>query len=172
MNKGQTRGMVAIVIGFIVVIIAGIALSFLATDMLSTTEVILVAVFVFVFVSPLFAYGVYTYARSTEVEVYATNEEMEKPRQLLDILREQGHGDIIALSTQLETSPPKIKAYIADLSQLELFSGIADWENGVIALLNPAVIETIDTCKTCQHPIKISGNVTICKYCNTEYYKQ
>lgn len=171
MNKGQTRGMIAITIGFILIVIAGITLSFLVVDRLSGSQTLVVAVLIFLFVSPIFAYGVYTYARSTEEEAYATNEEMEKPRQLLDILREQEHGDVIELANQLETSPSELKAYIQDLSQLSLFSGIADWENDVIAMVEPMVIESIENCKTCQNPIEISGNITICQHCRTEYYK-
>lgn len=172
MNKGQIRGMIAIVMGFMIVIIASIILSFLAVDTLTTIQLIMVAVVVFLLVSPIFAYGVYTYARSTEEEAYATNEEMEKPRQLLDILREQEQGDVITFANQLEISPDAIKSYIQDLGQLALFSGIADWENGVIAMVEPMVIEAIDNCKTCENPIEIAGNITICKHCGTEYYKQ
>ncbi len=172
MNKGQTRGMIAIVLGFVVVVIAGIALSFLANDVLSPTQILITAVVVFLFVSPFFAYGVFTYARSTEEEAFATNEEMEKPRQLLDILREDGHGELGDLAERLDTTPAAIRAYITDLSQLDLFSGIADWENEVLALVNPMVIEAIDSCKTCQNPIEVTDKVTICKHCGTEYYKQ
>lgn len=171
LNKGQIRGMIAIVIGFVIAIIAGISLSFFAVDVLTTSQTLIVGVLVFVFVSPLFVYGVYTYARSTEAEVYATNEEMEKPRLLLDILREQGQGHIAELATQLETTPESIKSYIKDLSDLTLFSGIVDETNGVIAVVNPMVIEAIDTCKTCQNPIEITGNLTVCRHCGTEYYK-
>jgi len=171
MNKGQIRGMIAIVFGFIIVVIAGIVLSFLATDILSTSQVLITAAVVFLFVSPIFVYGVFTYARATEEEAYATNEEMEKSRQLLDILREEEHGEVHELAQQLGTTPAAIRAYIADLSQLDLFSGIADWENGVIAIVNPIVIEAIDTCKTCQNSIKITDKITICKHCGTEYHK-
>ena len=172
MNKGQTRGMIAIVSGFIIVVIAGIALSFLAGDILSTTQIIITAVIVFLVVSPIFAYGIFIYARSTEEESYATNEEMEKPRQLLDILREQEYGEVPVLAQKLGTTPANIRSYITDLSQLELFSGVADWENGVIAIVNPLVIEAMENCKTCQNPIDITDKVTICKHCGTEYYKQ
>jgi len=171
LNKGQTRGMIVIVVGFVIAIIAGISLSFLAVEVLSTSQVLIAGVIVFVIVSPLFAYGVYTYARSTEADAYATNEEMEKPRQLLDILREKGQGEINELANQLETTPENIKSYIKDLSDLALISGIVDNTNGVIAVVNPMVIEAIETCKTCGDPLEITGNLTVCEHCGTEYYK-
>lgn len=161
--------MVAIITGFIITIIAGLTLSFLATT-LSSNQVIIAGVVTFIVISPLFGYGVYTYARSTEAEAYQTNEDMEKPRLLLDILREEGHGDVIDLAQRLETSPQAIHHYIEDLSQLNLFSGIADWDNGVIAMLEPTVIHAIQTCKTCQNPINIDKNKTVCPHCATEYY--
>ncbi|MGB7341489.1 MAG: hypothetical protein WBC91_21510 [Phototrophicaceae bacterium] len=162
--------MVAIVAGFIITVIIGLILSLFATNLLSPTQVITIGVITFIVISPLFGYGVYTYARSTEAEAYQTNEDMEKPRLLLDILRDNGHGDVLELANQLETHPEVIRHYIDDLSQLGLFSGIADWENGMIAMIPTTVIQAIETCRTCQNPISIAGDLTICPHCATEYY--
>ncbi len=171
MNNGQIKGMVAIAIGFAIVTIAGITLSFLAGEVLNTTQTIISASLIFVVLTPLFGYGILTYARSTENEAYATNEDMEKPRLLLDYLRSHGQADVTQLANELDTIPSQIKRYIDDLSQLSLFSGIADWDNGIIAMVEPSVMNTLDTCKNCKKPIKILDNKTICQHCATEYYK-
>lgn len=171
MNKGQIRGMIAIGFGFVIVTLAGITLSFLAGNVLTTTQTIISAILIFLALTPIFGYGILTYARSTEDEAYATNDDMEKPRLLLDYLRLHGQADITQLAEELDTSPSQIKRYIDDLSQLSLFSGIADWDNQVIAIVEPVVINTLDACKSCKNPIKILNNKTTCQHCGTEYYK-
>ncbi|MEM9950685.1 MAG: hypothetical protein AAF846_03720 [Chloroflexota bacterium] len=171
LNQGQTRGIVAIIIGFAITTIVGIVLSFFAVERLPSSQVLLIAIITFIITVPIFGYGIYTYARSTEADVYATNTDMEKPRLLLDILREQGQGDVRLLAEQLNTSPNDIRDYIDDLSRLQLFSGIADWETGLIALADSSVIQAIDTCRNCQNPIQISNNVTVCPNCGTHYYQ-
>ena len=171
MNKGQIRGMLAISLGFIIVTLAGIALSFLADSVFTTVQTIITAFIIFLTLSPLFGYGILTYARSTENEVYTTNDDMEKPRLLLDYLRSHGNADVTQLAQELDTIPSQIRLYIDDLSQLSLFSGIADWDNGIIAMVEPSVMNTLDTCKNCKKPIKILDNKTICQHCATEYYK-
>lgn len=171
MNKGQTRGMLAIGFGFLIITFAGIALSFLAINVLTTPQTFISAIIVFIVSSPLFGYGILTYARSTEDEAYATNDDMEKPRLLLDYLHEHGQSDISILAKELDTTPSNIKQYINELSELSLFSGIIDWDNGLIALAKPSVIEALDICKSCKNPIKIYGNVTTCQHCGTEYYR-
>jgi len=171
MNNGQIRGMLAIGFGFAVVTLAGIALSFLAGSILTTTQTIISAILIFLALTPVFAYGILTYARSTEDEAYATNDDMEKPRLLLDYLRLHGQADITQLAEELETTPRQIKSYVDDLSQLSLFSGIVDWSNEVIAIVEPSMMNTLDTCKSCKNPIKILDNRTTCQHCGTEYYK-
>ena len=171
MNTGQTKGMILISFGFVTIAIAGITLSFLAGDILTTTQTITAGIIIFIVLAPIFGYGILTYARATEAESYITNTDMEKPRLLMDYLRKHGQADINLLADELQTTPKEIQSYIQDLSDLSLFSGIADWDNGIIAMLQPSVIEALDKCKNCKNPIKILNNATTCQHCGTEYYK-
>lgn len=171
MNTGQTKGMIAISLGFILITLASITLSFLTGNILSTTQTIIAGIIIFIVFTPVFGYGIFTYARATEAESYITHTDMEKPRLVMDYLREHGQADISILAQEFNISPHEIQSYINDLSDLSLFSGIADWDNGIIAMVNPIVIEALDTCKNCKNPIKILNNVTTCQHCGTEYYK-
>ncbi|GAB5492111.1 MAG: hypothetical protein Phog2KO_23260 [Phototrophicaceae bacterium] len=171
MNTGQTKGMILITLGFVIIVIAGITLSFLAGSVLNSAQTLLAGIIIFIVLAPIFGYGILTYARATEAETYVMNTDMEKPRLLMDYLREHGQADISLLADELQTTPKEIQSYIQDLSDLSLFSGIADWDNGVIAMLQPSVIEALDKCKNCKNPIKILNNATTCQHCGTEYYK-
>ena len=170
MNKGQTRGIIAISIAFVIATIGGIGLSFLAVD-LSIGQVLTSAFVIFVVIVPFFGYGIYTYARHTQEKSALTNDEMEKPRQLLDLLRQQGQADVDTLAQDLDTTPAVIRGYVDDLVQLALFNGIADWDNGVIAMANPMVMAAIDQCKNCENTLNIQTGTTVCVQCGTEYYK-
>lgn len=171
MTKGQVQGVISIAIAFVIATIGGIALSFLAINTLKVEQVLFLASLIFLLTLPFFVYGIYTYAKHTQEKSTLTNDEMEKPRLLLDLLREHGQADVLILAEQLETTPQAIKSYIENLNQLELFSGIADWENNVIAIFNPTVIGAIDRCKSCDNPISIETGRTVCSTCGTEYYK-
>lgn len=171
MNEGQRRGTVAIGVGFVLVAIGGVIFSLFAGDVLTVGQIVLGGVIFFLLVSPLFGYGIYTYARFSEASALETNDEMEKPRQLLDLLREQDYGDITLLAETLDTQPQAIRAYIDELVALNIFSGIADWENGVLAVIEPTVLDALDTCRTCHTPLRIVTSVTICPTCETHYYR-
>lgn len=169
MNAGQKQGMIAIGIGFVLTVIASLALSYLTSD---TMSLLISAVIIFLLIAPLFGFGIYRYAKSTQEERTSLAEEMEKPRQLLDILKEKGQADIRFLSDELHSNPEEIKAMIADLTALQLFSGIVNWEDGLIAMVDPDLLQLIDICKNCQNPIEIKeATVTICTHCGTEYHR-
>jgi hypothetical protein len=165
LNAGQRRGAIAIGIAFVFTALLGIGLSFLAINW-DTTALFGAGFLAFILIAPLFAYGIYTYGRHSQEEVPA--EDMTIPRQLLDILREQGASDIAMLSVDLGVA--SIKPIIDELSRLELFNGIVDWDAGTIALLEPTVIASIEKCKHCSQVIAIHRGLTICQNCGTEYH--
>lgn len=169
MNTGQKQGMIAIGVGFVLTVLAGFLLAILAND---TTSLLISATIVFLLIAPILGFGIYRYAKSTQDERISTAEEMEKPRQLLDILRERGQADISSLSQELDASPDEIKTMIDDLISLELFSGIINWDDGIIAIIDSNVLGLIDACKNCQNPIEMKEQtVTICTHCGTEYHR-
>lgn len=170
MNSGRSRGLIAIVTGLFVVVIAGIILSFLSESVLSLNMTITIGIIIFLLVSPLLGYGIYTYARHTQDVSTATNDEMQKPRQLLDILRHEEQMDVTILASQLDVPLINIKNYIDDLSQLELFAGMTDWHNGKIQLISPQVLQSIQHCHTCASLIEIHQGITQCQNCQTEYH--
>jgi hypothetical protein len=165
LNAGQRRGAVALGIAFGLTVLAGIALSFLALSW-ETSAILGTALVLFLLITPLLAYGIYTFATASQEEDLA--EEMTVPRQLLDMLRENGSGNITDLAIDLGVT--SLKPIIADLSRLELFNGIVEWNSGTITLLDPAVMASIESCKACKKPIQIKRGITICPNCATEYH--
>lgn len=171
MNDGQRRGAIAITIGFVLVALGGFALSFVAGGVLTPTQVVMVGILFFLVVSPIFGYGIYTYAKFSEASALATNDEMEKPRLLLDMLREHPQADIHILANQLETTPEMIVTYIDDLARLDLFTGIVDVDNAVLAIVEPVVLNALESCKTCSAAILVQDGITVCATCGTRYYR-
>lgn len=165
LNAGQKRGAIAISIAFGLTVVAGIVLSYLAISW-ETGALLALAVGIFVLLTPIFGYGIFTYAKASGEET--TNEEMTAPRQLLDMLRAQGESNISDLA--LDLGVPSLKPIIAELSQLELFNGMVDWNAGKMRLIEPSVISVIDHCQSCKSPIGIQRGVTICSNCGTEYH--
>lgn len=165
LNAGQRRGAIAIGLAFGLTVVAGIALSYLAINW-ETSALLGAGFMVFLLLAPIFGYGIFTYAKFSQEEALA--DEMTAPRQLLDMLRAEGASNITDVA--LDLGVPSLKPIIADLSRLELFNGIVDWQAGTIALLEPSVMASIETCKHCQKPIQISRGVTICPNCATEYH--
>jgi multisubunit Na+/H+ antiporter MnhG subunit len=169
MNTRQKQGIIAIIVGFVLTTIAGLALTFFAND---TFGLLLSAVFIFLLIAPIFGFGIYRYAQSSQEESVLLAEEMEKPRQLLDILKEKGQADIASLSQELDSDASNIKTMIEDLISLNLFRGIINWDDGIIALVDPNVLALMETCKNCSQPIDMNEQgVTICKHCGTEYHQ-
>jgi hypothetical protein len=169
MNTGQKQGALAIALGFILTTIAGLILAFLVND---TTGLLLSTGIAFLLIAPILGFGIYRYAQSTEEESLILADEMEKPRQLLDILRTQGQADIETLSQELGSSHAEIKTMIDDLARLELLSGIVNWDDGIIAMIEPDVLNFLEICKYCQNAITLKGSGrTICPHCGTEYYQ-
>jgi predicted PurR-regulated permease PerM len=172
MNSGQKQGMVIIAFGFILTVIAGVTLAFLANEILDTLALTISAVIAFLLLAPIFGFGIYRYANSTQEAINVLADEMEKPRQLLDILKAKGQTDIESLSRELDTSPSEIKTMIDDLSDLELFSGIINWDKGIIAIIDSSILNLMETCKNCTKPITMEEHsVTVCAHCGTEYHQ-
>jgi hypothetical protein len=165
LNAGQRRGATLIVLAFVLTVIAGIMLSFLAVSW-ETNNLIGAGLLVFFLLAPVFGYGIYLFGQNSQEEAFA--EDMTVPRQLLDMLREKGTIDILDLALVLEV--PSIKPIVNELSNLELFNGIVDWEAGTISLLEPSVMASIENCKHCGQGIAVKRGKTVCPNCGTEYH--
>ena len=108
MNTGQKQGMFIIALGFILTVIAGVVLAFLANATLDTIGLMVSSAIVFLLIAPILGFGIYRYANSSQNESEILADEMEKPRHLLDILKAKGQTDIETLSEELACSPNEI----------------------------------------------------------------
>ena len=165
LNPGQRRGAILIGIAFVLTAIAGVVLSYLAISW-ETNALLGAGLLVFLLLAPLFGFGIYLYGQNSQQEAFA--EDMTIPRQLLDILREQAVSNIVDVSLDLGVA--SIKPIVNELSRLELFNGIVDWEAGTIALQEPSVMASIENCKHCGQAIEIVRGKTVCQNCGTEYH--
>ncbi|HUN10141.1 MAG TPA: hypothetical protein PLQ56_26285 [Aggregatilineales bacterium] len=170
MNSGRLIGIILLVIGFIVAVIAGL---WLATQVnngqLETGGALIGALLAFIPVGLLVGTGIYLYARGgAEAE---QESEMELQRRLMDIVRSRGEVRVPDVAIELGLSVERIKNMVHQLVGLQVFSGYINWEKGTLYSAEASKLRDLQTCKNCGGDIKLTGKgVVACPFCGTEYF--
>jgi hypothetical protein len=170
MNSGRLIGIILLVIGFIVAVIAGL---WLATQVnsgqLETGGALIGALLAFIPVGLLVGAGIYLYARGgVEAE---QESEMELQRRLMDIVRSRGEVRVPDVAIELGLSVERIKNMVHQLVGLQVFSGYINWEKGTLYSAEASKLRDLQTCKNCGGDIKLTGKgVVACPFCGTEYF--
>lgn len=132
LNRQQWFGVGVTIVGFVIVALASLWLASLASAGETDTGGLLVrAGGVFVFVLPMFIFGIYQYTQGSDDED-AVHEEMVPARQMMDIINERGEISLHDLSIAMQTDAETVKAAIISLLELKVFAGYADWQNDMI----------------------------------------
>jgi hypothetical protein len=164
----RSTGLILIGIGFVATVLAGLLLAVgdLEAGTLATRGVL-----AFLLIAPVLLAGIYFYVRSDppEVDIPETSD-MLKQRELLDALREQRALAVPELAHQLEVDEARIQEYVYQLVQLEVLSGVADWEAGMLYAADAVQLRALQTCQKCGTAIDLRGRGVIrCAVCGTEY---
>jgi hypothetical protein len=170
MNTSRLSGIILIVVGLGIAIIAGLWLAVqLSSGETSTGGTILGAGLAFIPIALMVAAGVYLITRGG-VEA-AENATMQQQRQLLDILKSRGQVSVSDMALEMNTSVDSVKDMVYQLVGLQVFSGYANWESGMLYSAEASQLRTLDKCKNCGGDISLVGKgVVRCKYCGTEYF--
>lgn len=170
MNSGRLMGMILIAIGFGIAIIAGLWLAVQAgNDELETGGAVVGAGLAFTVIAPLVGFGIYLYVTGgQEAELES---EMEKQRQLLDILRSRGQVTVEDMAMEMRVNVAQIQDIVHQLVGLQVFSGYVNWDDGILYSSEASQLRELENCKKCGAPIELVGKgVVACKYCGTEYF--
>lgn len=170
MNSGRLIGIIATVIGFGIAALAGL---FLAQQSgagdLTGGGVIVGAFLAFLIVAPLIGFGLFMFVRGGQEAERET--EMQKQRQLLDIVKSRGQIKIHDAAIEMQTDVDQVKSLVYDLVGLQIFSGYINWDKGVLYSEEASNLRDLHTCKNCGAPIELAGKgVIACEYCGTEYF--
>ncbi|NWG15097.1 MAG: hypothetical protein HXY41_00540 [Chloroflexi bacterium] len=170
MNTGRLVGVILIVVGFGVAIIAGLWLAFqVSSESLSGGGALVGAGIAFIPVALLVGFGIYMFVQGgKEAEEESS---MQKQRQLLDIVKSRGQVSVPDLAMEMQISVEVVKDLVHQLVGLQVFSGYVNWQEGVLYSSDAGKLRELDKCKNCGGEISLAGKgVVTCKFCGTEYF--
>jgi hypothetical protein len=170
MNSGRLIGIILMVSGFGVAVIAGAFLSVqVGSEALTAGGAVVGAGLAFIPVAVLVGFGIFLYVRGgQEAEEESV---MQKQRQLLDLVKTRGQVSVNDLAVDMRVSVDGIKDMVRQLVGLQVFSGYVNWDDGILYSSDASKLRDLKNCEKCGAPITLAGKgVVVCKYCGTEYF--
>ncbi len=170
MNTGRLTGVILVVVGFGITIIAGLWLaSQVADEQLESGGALIGAGLAFIPIALLVGSGIYLYVKSGQA---AEKESvMQQQRKLLDIVRSRGQVKIHDVALEMGMSVDTIRDMVHDLVGLQVFSGYVNWDDGTLYSADANKLRDLEQCKHCGGEIDLAGRgVAVCKFCGTEYF--
>ncbi len=170
MNTGRLTGVILVVAGFGITIIAGLWLaSQVADEQLEAGGALIGAGLAFIPIALLVGSGIYLYVKGGQEA--AKESVMQQQRKLLDIVRSRGQVKIHDVALEMGMSVDTIKDMIHDLVGLQVFSGYVNWDDGTLYSADANKLRDLEQCQHCGGEIDLAGRgVAICKFCGTEYF--
>jgi hypothetical protein len=169
-NTGRLIGIILIVIGFGIAMIAGVWLAFgVSNDQMEIGGALVGAFVAFIPVAVLVGFGIYMFVQGgKEAEVEST---MRKQRELLDIVKSRGQVGVSDLALEMNTNVDSVKAMVHELVGLQVFSGYVNWDEGTLYSSEASKLRELTKCKNCGGEIQLVGKgVVVCRFCGTEYF--
>jgi hypothetical protein len=170
MNTGRLVGIILVVVGFGVAVIAGLWLALqVSSNQITSGGAVVGAGIAFIPVALLAGFGIYMYVQGgKEAE---QESEMQKQRQLLDIIKSRGQVSVPDVALEMQVSADSIQNMVHQLVGLQVFSGYVNWDKGVLYSADASQLRGLDKCKNCGGEIQLVGKgVVTCKFCGTEYF--
>jgi hypothetical protein len=170
MNSGRLVGIILIVVGFGIAVIAGLWLaSQVNGGQVQSGGALIGAGLAFIPVALLVGFGIYLYVQGgKEAE---SESEMQKQRQLLDIVKSRGQVAVSDLALEMKTNVDTVRNMVHQLVGLQVFSGYINWDKGVLYSSDASKLRDLTKCKNCGGEIKLAGKgVVVCPFCGTEYF--
>lgn len=171
-GSGRTIGIILIVLGVAACGMVGLwaAAEMASSDALTPGGAALALACVFFLIAaPLIGVGAYLVVRGQrEARELA---EVDKQRQLLNIVLTRGQVTIADLVLELRSTSDQVKAWIYDLVGKGLFSGYINWSDGVLYSRQASQMRDGKKCPNCGGEQAFSGKgVITCRYCGSELF--
>jgi hypothetical protein len=128
-------GIAAIVLGFLITVIAGFVL---AASQLTTGALFVRALIVFALVLPILLVGIYLYGTSNTESSELSETELQL--KMMDLIRERKRVSLQELAAELKVSMGTVTHLVEDLDSLDIFTGYIDWGNQVIYAVRPEML--------------------------------
>jgi hypothetical protein len=168
MSTGKTVGTILIIIGLVIAALGILwGLANLGGE-LETSGFVLVVGLSIVIALPFLGVGAYLIVQGRSEE--AQMAEVQKEKQLLNMVATQGQVSIAEAALELDVSRDQIKAWVYDLVGKGLFSGYINWDDGLLISRRAAELRG-NKCPNCGGQVELSGKgVVSCPYCGSEIF--
>lgn len=170
MNQGRLTGLILMIIGMALAVIAGLFLAVrTGEDGATMLGTILGAGLASMIILPLVGFGYFLWVKGgQEAEQDSV---MEKQRQLLDIVKSRGQVRVNELAMEMSVPVDNVKNMVHQLVGLQVFSGYVNWDDGILFSSDASKLRDLQQCEKCGGNIKLVGKgVVQCPYCSTEYF--
>ncbi len=172
MNSGKTIGIILIVAGIGVCVVAGVWLlvgSLGPESNLQISGAVLGLALAFVIAAPLVGAGVFMLVKGRQEA--AEFAEVEKERDLLGMVKTRGQVGIADVSLELDVSRDQVKAWVYDLVDKGLFAGYVNWDEGTLYSQDASKMRGQNKCPNCGGQLELAGKgVVKCPYCGAEIF--
>jgi hypothetical protein len=168
MSTGKTVGTILIIIGLVIAALGILwGLANLGGE-LETSGFVLVVGLSIIIALPFLGIGGYLIVQGRSEE--AQMAEVQKEKQLLNMVATQGQVSIGEAALELDVSRNQIKAWVYDLVGKGLFSGYINWDDGLLISRRAAELRG-NKCPNCGGQVELSGKgVVSCPYCGSEIF--
>ncbi len=169
MQGNRLLGVILTVVGIAIAIIAGLWIATQVSSGLTGGGAILGAGLAFIPVALLIGGGIYLFVKGGQESKQSS--EMQKQRQLLDILKSRGQVSVHDMALEMRVSADQVKNMVHQLVGLQVFSGYINWEEGTLYSAQASQLRELDKCKNCGGELTLAGKGIIrCRFCGTEYF--
>lgn len=169
MNSSRLVGIILSIAGLGVAVIAGLWIASQVAAGMSSSGALVGAGIAFIPVALLVGFGIYLYQRGGEEAKDQST--MQKQRQLLDILKSRGQVGVHDMALEMNVSVDSVQDMVHQLVGLQVFSGYANWKDGILYSEEASNLRELKQCRNCGGEITLAGKgVMVCRFCGTEYF--
>jgi len=168
-GSGKTIGIIMIVAGIAIGLVAALFFGSGAASGRATSAMILGFGVVFIFVVlPLVGVGGFMFVKGRqEAAAFA---EVEKEKKVLNMVLTQGQVRVAEVTLELNATRDQVKDWIYDLVGKGLFTGYINWDEGILYSRQASEMGT-NKCPNCGGELELAGKgVVSCPYCGTEIF--
>jgi hypothetical protein len=172
MNTGKTIGIILIVVGIGICVVAGAWLLASASGPesdLRLSGAILGAALAFVLAAPAVGVGVFMLVRGQREAVQMA--EVAKEQKLLGMIQAQGEISIPEAALELDVNRDQVHDWIYDLVDKGLFAGYINWDERTLYSRDASLMRGKNRCPNCGGEVELAGKGVIkCPYCGAEIF--
>ena len=168
MNSNRLIGIILIVVGLVVAVVAA-AWLFTNEALTGSARILGLGVALLVIVAPLVGGGVYLTTMGGKEA--GQQQDAAQQRKLLNIVQSRGEIKLDDVVVEMQLPRDRIKDMLYSLVGLGVFSGYINWDKGVLYSSEASKLRDLKQCPNCGGEITLSGKgIAHCRFCGTEFF--